>query len=258
MLKKFFTFRWILLSLVVLALAAVMIRLGFWQLDRLRQRREINAFYTAQMAMSPVNLNGSTDLPGLDGMDFRPAMVTGAYNFAEQVVLRNKAWQGQPGGHLLTPLRISGTNAAVIVDRGWVPLTDIMDNHLDQYNEPGVVEIRGAIRLSQDNYPAGSVVDPRVGPGKERLAALNLVNLERLKQQVSEELLPIFIQEQASPASTGLPYRVSAEPDLTEGPHLGYAIQWFSFAGILLIGFPFFIRVQLITWASRNKLNEKL
>ena len=253
MAKKFFTVRWILLTLIVMAFAAIMIRLGFWQLDRLNQRREINGFYITQMAMSPVNLNFSPDLPGLDGMDFRPALVVGEFNFAEQVVLRNKAWQGQPGGHLLTPLRISGTQKAVIVDRGWVPLTDIIDNRLGQYYEPGVVEVRGAIRLTQDSYPAGSAVDPTFAPGEDRLTALNLVNLDRLAPQTTEELLPIFIQEQASPASTGLPYRITAEPDLTDGPHLSYAIQWFLFSAILLIGYPFLVRYQLITRGSREK-----
>lgn len=251
--KRLLLFHWIAITFGVVALAAVMVCLGFWQLDRLRQRGELNGFVRSQMAMSAVNLNLSPDLPGLDGMDYRPVMARGEYDFAEQVVLRNKAWQGQPGGHLLTPLRITGSQEAVIVDRGWISLTDIVAGHLDQFDEPGVVEVKGAIRFSQEDYPAGAAVDPTVAPGGNRLMALNLVNLARLSQQVSKPLLPVFIQEQPSQDWTRLPYRVPAAPDLTDGPHLGYAIQWFSFAAIVLVGYPFLIKRQLAQRGLREK-----
>lgn len=238
-------FKWVGITLLVLLLAGGMVRLGFWQLDRLRQRQELNAATRAQLAMSPVDLNVVPDLPGLDGMEYRPVIARGVYNFSEQVVLRNKSWQGQPGGHLLTPLIISGTQEAVIVDRGWVPLTDIMSGNLSQYDEPGEVTVQGAIRLSQTDYPVGSAVDPTVAPGGGPLRALNLVNLGRLERQVAEPLLPVFIQQQPDSQWTRLPDRVPAAPDLSDGPHLSYAIQWFSFTAILLAGYPLLLKKQL-------------
>jgi surfeit locus 1 family protein len=243
--RRWLSFKWIGISLLVLVLAGVMVRLGFWQLDRLKQRRESNAITRAQMAMSPVDLNTTPDPPGLDGMEYRPAMVRGVYNFSEQVVLRNRSWQGQPGGHLLTPLIIEGTKEAVIVDRGWIPLADVLSGDLSKYDEPGVVEVRGAIRLSQTDYPIGSAVDPTIAPGGSPLRWLNLVNLDRLNRQVSERLLPVFIQQQPDSQWTRLPDRVPAEPDLSDGPHLSYAIQWFSFTAILLVGYPVLLRKQL-------------
>ncbi|MCU0489237.1 MAG: hypothetical protein MUE67_09825, partial [Anaerolineales bacterium] len=72
----------------------------------------------------------------------------------------------------------------------------------------------------------------------------NFVNIPRLSEQMGIHLLPVYIQQSPDPAWTGLPRRSQVELDLTEGPHLGYAFQWFIFATILGSGYPFFIRRQ--------------
>jgi surfeit locus 1 family protein len=62
-----------------------------------------------------------------------------------------------------------------------------------------------------------------------------------MQKQLPYPILPVYIQQSPDPAWTGLPYRSEPDLDLTEGPHLGYAIQWFTFATILFVGYPFFI-----------------
>ncbi len=248
----------VIATVLVLVAAVVMVRLGFWQIDRLHQRIRSNAQIQAEISQPALNLNSPVNPSNLLEMEYRPVVVRGVYNFAEQVLLRNRSYQGQPGGELLTPLQIEGTSLAVVVDRGWIPLQDAMSGKFSAFDEPGTVTVQGSLQLTQEDYPLGMVVDPILAPGKGRLAALNLVNLDRIDAQVSEKLLPVYIQENPSQSWTQMPYRLPSAPDLSNGPHLSYAIQWFSFAAIALIGYPILVRRQLLVRgvASATKTAE--
>src|SRR5215207_9457432 len=115
-LRKMFQRQWLFATLLVIAGTALCIRLGIWQLDRLEQRRAFNAQFESSRAQSALDLN--QELPeSLTEMEWRPVKVTGKYDFANQVALRNQYYGDQYGYHLLTPLRFDGN--AVFVDRGW-------------------------------------------------------------------------------------------------------------------------------------------
>ncbi len=236
--------RWLLTSLLVLAAAGVMVRLGIWQLDRLEWRRAFNARVGAQLRAPELDINQNRwAAKDLFDMEYRAVRVHGEYDFSQQVLLRNQVWEERGGYRVLTPLRIAGGEAAVLVDRGWIPWEEAHD--LSVYDEPGMVTVRGQIRRPQTRPDFGGVPDPTLAPGETRLAAWNIVNLERIQQQVPYALLPVYIQQAPDPSWTALPYRGLAEVELTEGSHQSYAMQWFSFAGLLLAGYPFFVRQQL-------------
>jgi surfeit locus 1 family protein len=236
---RMFSRRWILATFLVIAAMAVMVRLGIWQLDRLEQRRAFNARVLAQVNQPPLLLTDQALNADLAGMEYRPVIVEGEYDHSQEVALRNQAWNDQIGVHLLTPLKIAGSDRAVLVDRGWVPVQDFNSHDWSQYTEPGKVRVQGVIRDSSSKPDFGKRNDP---PG--RLDIWNFANVGRIAEQVSYPLLPIYIQQAPDPAWTGLPHRSQPELDLTEGPHLGYAFQWFTFAAILGLGYPFFIRRQ--------------
>jgi len=69
-----------------------------------------------------------------------------------------------------------------------------------------------------------------------------MANVGRIQAEMPYALLPIFIQETHDPAWQGPPYRQEVKLDLSEGPHMSYALQWFAFATILGIGYPFYVR----------------
>jgi surfeit locus 1 family protein len=240
-LKKIFSRQWFLTTLLVVAAMAVMARLGIWQLDRLEGRRAFNTRVKAQQALPPLQLNPESISADLAVMEYREVVVTGEYEHSQEVALRNQAWQAQAGVHLLSPLVIEGSDQAVMVDRGWIPLEDFASGQWEQYAEPGVVEVRGLVRLSQDEPAVGGRQDTLPEPG-ERLEAWNFANLEAMKDQITSPILMVYIQQAPDESWTSLPYRSQPDFDLTEGPHMGYAVQWFTFATILGIGYPFFIR----------------
>ena len=118
-LSLLFSRRWWWKTLIVLLAMAAMAALGFWQLDRLDQRRAFNLQRRAALAAPPFELTGAPlPLPPVDLRD-RQAVAHGAFDYARQVSIRNHNYEGQPGVYLVTPLLISGSDKAVLVNRGW-------------------------------------------------------------------------------------------------------------------------------------------
>jgi surfeit locus 1 family protein len=240
---RLFSRRWLLTTLLVVVAVGVMVRLGIWQLDRLEQRRAFNARVSAQLGAGPLVLTG--DNLGLDlvNMEYRTVTVSGEYDHSQQVALRNQARDQRWGVNLLTPLRIAGSDQVVLVDRGWIPAEDFTSGQWEKYDEPGRVTVTGMVRRSQERPDFGRRADPTPAPG-EFLTAWNLANVGSIDQQISYALLPVYIQQAPNPEWTGMPLRGQPKLELTEGSHMGYAIQWFAFAALLGIGYPFFVRKQ--------------
>lgn len=249
---QFFTWRWILLTLLVITAIGVFIRLGFWQLDRLAQRRAYNARVQAEISQPPLNLNQLLTLNALPAMEYRSGVVTGVYDFSQEVLLRNQVWGNQLGAHVLTPLKILGSTYAVLVDRGWIPFEQSSPDARKQFDELGQVTVNGMLRASQTSRTAALGANQNGSGGRQD--AFIEVNLDSIQKQVNLKLLPVFIQQAPDPTWTRMPYRQLPNMDLTEGPHLGYAIQWFAFALILAVGYPFFVRKQL---RGNEKSGEK-
>lgn len=242
LLKKMFGRSWLLATLLVFAGTALCIRLGIWQLDRLEQRRAFNAQVTSMRSAEMLNLN--QNLPGdISKMEWRRVTVSGEYDFENQVVLRNQYNGDEYGYHLITPLLFDG--GAVLVDRGWIP-ADGNDSPAAwrKYDQAGQVTVAGQIRLGQVKPAFGGVDDPEFGPDVKRLDVWNNLNVARISEQSPYPLLTIYIQPDADEKNFEPPIRSQPVLDLTEGPHLGYAFQWFLFATILFVGYPFYLRRQ--------------
>ncbi len=241
---KIISKKWLPATLLVLAAMAVMIRLGIWQLDRLESRRAFNARVEAQVSQPELDLQGvALDQP-LTEMEYRAAFVTGEYDFSKQIALRNQYYNNQWGVHLVAPLQIAGSDRAVLVDRGWIPAADYESGDWSQYDEPGVVTVQGVIRASRSKADYGSQTDPTPVPGGPALQAWNFVNIPAISQQTALSLLPVYLQQSPADGPLSIPVRTALEQDLTEGPHMGYALQWFAFAAILGIGYLVYLRRQ--------------
>ena len=233
--------KWWLATLLVFAGTALCVRLGIWQLDRLQQRRAFNAQFESARADSVLDLN--QDLPqDLPAMEWRSVKVTGEYDFANQIALRNQYYGNQYGYHLWTPLRFSGK--AVLVDRGWIP-ADGNSAPADwrKYDEAGTVNVSGQIRLGQTKPAFGGVVDAQPKNGA-KLEIWNNADLAHIAPQMPYPVLPVYIQPATDPLDNQPPIPYQPEVEITEGPHLGYALQWFTFATILFVGYPFYLRKQ--------------
>jgi len=222
------------LLLVLVAVGAlVMIGLGLWQLQRLGDRRAANAQIRARMAQPPADLaQQSGGLP-----EYTPVLAKGVYDFSNEIVLRNRAHDQEPGVHVLTPLRLAGSDQAVLVDRGWIPYTEADPAARALYDRPGtLVTITGLARPSQVRTFFLLPADPTASPDAPRLDSWFWINLPQIQGQVPYPLLPFFLEAAPQADQSILPVSGYDDIDLSDGPHLSYAIQWFSFTAILIAG----------------------
>jgi surfeit locus 1 family protein len=233
--------RWLFTTLLVFLGTAVCIRLGIWQMDRLEGRRTFNAQFESMRALPALDLNRE-ELDSVGEMEWRSARVTGEYDFENQVALRNQYVGNQYGYHLWTPLLFNGT--AILVDRGWIPADgNATPSDWRKYDQPGVVDLTGRIRLGQTKPALGGVADALPANGG-RLEFWNNGDVTHINAQLPYAALPVYIQPDVDPSDNDPPIPFQPKVELTEGPHFGYALQWFTFASILFLGYPFYLRKQ--------------
>ncbi len=216
-------------------MAAVCVKLGIWQLDRLHGRRDVNARIRVGLALPARPLGDLLADHPATALGFRQVTVTGTYETSDEVILYGRTLDGENGNHLLTPLRPSDGGPLVIVDRGWVPFE--MDSPpVDAAAPPsGEVTVTGAL-FPPDAMGGGALTTPTV----------SRVDLTQLAATFGEDVLPMYVllAEQDPAQPNDLP-RPAPLPELTEGPHLSYAIQWFAFAMIALVGLVVLVRRDL-------------
>ena len=227
--------KWRWVTLAVLLIMAGLARLGFWQLDRLEERRVANAELLAVLTSDVLNVNTLPTLadPTIDFSSFkeRQAIATGRFDFSQQGIIKLQTWQGQAGVHLIAPLVLADGETAVLVHRGWIPEAE--KDNLSHYQEAGEITVEGYIALTQTLARTGN----STAADTTSLEWFR-VDIDQIQQSLSYNLLPIYlIQNPAESLQTTLPFRAEQEIDLSEGPHLGYAIQWFIFSLIGGVGY---------------------
>ena len=247
--------KWLLTTLLVLLGTTVCIRLGIWQLDRLEGRRAFNTQVETMRALPALDLNQESPF-SIDKMEWRAVQVSGVYDFENQIAIRNQYHDNQYGYHLLTPLRFnpstgpigqSGQATAVLVDRGWIPVdSNSASDDWRKYDEAGKVNVTGQIRLGAGKPAFGGVADV-IPENGERLEVWNNADLAGIAAQMPYPVLPVYIQPNPDVDDVEPPIAFQPQIELTEGPHFGYALQWFTFAAILFLGYPFFVRKQEAT-----------
>jgi surfeit locus 1 family protein len=256
MFRLLFSRRWWWTTLIVIVAICVAIRLGFWQLDRNAQRQATISHIMEMQALPVLDLNLLPFPSNMETMEYRQVTVTGVFDFDHQVALRNQVRARMsgtdPGIALITPL-ILADGQAILVERGWIPLEYTTPASWRKFDQPGTVSLDGIIRLSLEKAEMGSaLIDPTLAPGETQLDFWNFVNIPRLEEQFPYSLLRIYIQQAPGTDLESLPYRLMELPDLDPGAHIGFALQWFFYAGLLFFGYPVWLKNQKIKTLSEN------
>jgi surfeit locus 1 family protein len=237
--RLFVSRRWWWVTILVLVGMAVTFRLGIWQLDRLQQRRARNTEYVEQINAAPMVLDGIQLPAGADELRDRPAVSEGRFDFTEQVVLVQQNYEGRPGVHLVAPFVIDGSDEAILVNRGWIPAHEADTGDLGRFGDPGQDTVHGSLQPSQTLYGGRESDDE--GSRQEWYR----IDIEAIQRQIPYELLSVFLMEEPpAEIQEQLPYRVEPDIELSDGPHLGYAIQWFLFCLMLAVGYAYFVRTR--------------
>jgi len=233
-------------TLLVFGVAAACVRLGFWQLDRLEGRRLRNERLAERLALPPIAL---TTMPGdTAGWLYRRVIVRGNYDDERTVVLPARFLRGVLGLHVVTPLLLAPGGPAVLVTRGWLPSADGIHVDPAAFREPGPGSVEALVlpffgpESSLGQPPAGDTSAGRasVAPGEFRRVWFTMVE-SALRAQFPYPLGRVHLQALPSGDPVAGPQRLPP-PSLSEGPHLSYAIQWFSFAAIAVVGWAALVR----------------
>lgn len=234
-----FSLRGALAAAFILAMCALCVRLGFWQLDRLEQRKARNQAVQAAMRMPELEYDSAT----AEAIERNPerfinrrVRATGTYDPAGEVILRGRSHRSNPGVHLVTPLVAPGVGQALLVNRGWVPSSDAATVDARPFAEPGTRTVPGILQeIPRGTRAGGEPATTRVdGAPVVTFRRLDLHTLQRMQRRPFARLylqqLPGADSAQARPL-----VRVAVAPQ-DNGPHLSYAVQWFSFATIGVVG----------------------
>ncbi|HSR48474.1 MAG TPA: SURF1 family protein [Anaerolineales bacterium] len=230
--------RWGFFALAMI-LGVVCVRLGFWQLDRLGQRREQNAAIEARLAEPSIRL--PDDLAEVDDLAYRRARVRGTFDASGEIYLTNRSLDEIAGVHIVTPLVLEGREDVLLVDRGWISDPDYRTRSAESWSAEGIVEIAGVLMPSQREPGLSFFADPIPAPGEPPLSEWRALYIPGIRQQLSAPVLDAFLMQESDSGDPELPIP-APELDLSEGPHLSYALQWFAFAGTAIVGGAYWIR----------------
>lgn len=204
--------------------AAIFVRLGFWQLHRLGERRARNALVMARLREPDADM--STLSGDTASLRFRRAHVSGTPDYEHELVYAARTYSGSPGVDILTPVHVPGKDTAIIVNRGWVYAPDGETVDLAKWHDRDTV-FNGYV----EEFPsADGVLSP------ERPGVVMRLGLAAVRRALPFPIAPAYLVMVGD--SVAAPDRLArlTPPPLDEGPHLNYAIQWFAFAVIALGG----------------------
>lgn len=230
--RRFLTPAWLVSHVFVLTMVVVMTSLGFWQLERLDERKARNVEVGAAMEAEPVAIE---DLLDTDPAEHSAVLVGGEYLDEHSFLVANRTFESQAGFWLATPMRLDD-GRVVVVSRGWVPRLWAAGSDQRVIDTPeGRIEVLGRVQASVD--------DGRIG---ERTNS-TLPQVSRIDVPVVEELLGIAVEDSwvqlavQAPPLGDLPIPVP-RPSLDEGPHLSYAFQWFFFSAGTVVAYALILR----------------
>lgn len=236
--------KWIFGHVLVLLLVVGFVNAGLWQLRRLHQRKAFNAKveHNQQLPVAPLGqvLTSHDGFGAIGKVIDRRVRATGHYLVDEEVLISGQGSpQGDPGAWIITPL-LQDDGTVVLVNRGWISSNGNFKVPPAAARPPaGRVTVVGL--LSKTQTPGWfESHDPATG----HLTSLVRVDVGRIAKQLSQPVVPAFVQRSSqSPPDAGriVPTELPP-PSLGDGPHLGYAFQWFSFTALALIAYPILLR----------------
>jgi surfeit locus 1 family protein len=230
---------------LAIALGALFARLGVWQLDRRAERRAMNRHVDARLRIAAVPFQ---ELARISDATNRRAVVSGTADFDHEIIVTGKSRNGSPGVHILTPVRVAGWDTAVIVNRGWVYSPDAATVDLGRWREHRFRFSGFTQRLPATESPAASAARPA--------RIVRVPSMAAIARLLPYPVHSLYVVAQDSAAGDSVPVRLDA-PESSDGPHLSYAIQWFAFAAIALIGAAAVVRRDLNATRAGAQLADR-
>lgn len=213
--------RWIALTAFLIIMIYLFIRLSDWQFDRYNTRIQNNEITTTALNSEPINL---TDLSQLSDLkDWQKVSIKGEFVNSDAKLLRRKYLESNLGFWVITPLKLDN-DQVILVNRGWIQIAESSTSQQEIPSSPqGEVTIIGYVQ---------TLIDTKSEPKDIPLNQINYLNsINFSSQPLSTNYLQL-----ASMTPMDNQVAIIPLPELSNGPHFSYAIQWILFALMLPIG----------------------
>lgn len=215
-------------TIVFLLILPVLLRLGFWQLDRAEEKRALIEQFKQQNELGPLFIKDT--FKSDEKLNYRAAKIEGKYNSAKQIFIDNKIYQGKAGVYVMTPFKLKNSKYSILVNRGWVPM-GFDRSVLPKVKTPtNYLALSGKIKtLGKKPFMVGDQFQSNQGWP----ALMQWVNFEYIGDKSGLKLLPyIFLldeKEQSGYVRNWKPVVMQPEKSTS------YAVQWFALAIALVI-----------------------
>ena len=199
--------------------------LGIWQANRASEKQQLQDMVDARASNTPVAL--SSILDNLENNLYARINASGHYLSQHEILIDNQVHKGQAGYHLLTPLQLDN-GTVILVNRGWLP-TGRDRNILPDINTPeSRVELQGT--LAHPKSKPALVLD---NPEQQTSKLWTFLDMDKYRQHTGLDVVPFIVL--LSKQTQDEYVRDCPQYDAKVGMHIGYSIQWFAFALIVLV-----------------------
>ena len=215
-------------TIVFLLILPVLLRLGFWQLDRAEEKRALIELFKQQNELGHLTISDSLKLD--EKLNYRLAQVSGNYNKAKQIFIDNKVYQGKTGVHVMTPFKLKNSEYSILVNRGWQPMV-IDRSSLPEIQTPTeTLTLKGKIKVSNKK---AFMVGEQFQSNQGWPALMQWVNINDIEKKSGLKLLPyIFLLDKKEKSGYVRNWKpVVMQPEKSTS----YAVQWFALALALII-----------------------
>lgn len=230
--------RWLLFAVAVVLMAWGAVRLGEWQFDRLEDREQRNEWTERNLAADPAPVDAvlAVGEPLPADREWTRVEVTGEYDADATVVVRYQTRDGEPGVDLVTPL-VTADGTAVLVDRGWVPTDNTGEIPTDlPQPPPGEVDVVGWVRADA----TGRGIEVESG-------STRAISSVEIAKGLDYPVYAGFVDAQSETPPPAEAVQRTELPDLGEGPHFFYGLQWWFFGALAIVGFGY------LAWDERRQ-----
>ncbi|WP_195909136.1 SURF1 family protein [Microlunatus sp. Gsoil 973] len=228
--------RWLALTLFVAVLGVAFVNLGEWQLRRLHERRADNQVIRANEAAPVADFDQVFTHPIGDADEWRRVRVTGTFESGRQYIIRYRQNGDADGYEVVTPLR-TDSGRTVLIDRGFVGLDGGQQIPNTAPAPPsGPVTIVGRVRQNETGR-SGAIV-PVDGHARS-------INSDKIAADLRTPVVNGYVDTLSMDPRDTITAQVIELPELSDGPHFWYAVQWFMFTGMGALGVVVFIRGDL-------------
>ena len=240
---RYFTPHWVMTLLTLLAIA-LFLRLGFWQLDRAHEKKQMIAALNGFSQQTPTVWSPSDPWPA----QYQPVKLQG--HFLPNVLLfDNQHHQHQFGYDVISALILESVNSSsedlrqdsncqqtlsndqiVLVDRGWIP-GDASRRVFPVADTPrGLIQLVGGVY-----YPSKKtwLLGPALEKKDDNLVVIELLDTTLISQFLHKSVYPFIIR--LNPEAPNGYLREWPVVAMSPDRHYGYALQWFAMALVILI-----------------------